>query len=43
MQRVLLEYAKLAMSEPLGLIPLRPILRFFGGSVVGESAGRKTL
>lgn len=35
-------YAKFAVSEPLGLIPLRPILRCFGGSMV-ESAGRKTL
>lgn len=36
-------YAEFAMTEPLGLIPLRPILRCFGGSVVEESASRKTL
>lgn len=29
-------YAKLAVSEPLGLILLGPILRYFGGSAVGR-------
>lgn len=28
--------AELAVSEPLGLILLRPILRYFGGSAVGR-------